>query len=294
MVTQFKVAFIETYGAVQKTIACDHFRRRMDLDYLADEVQLMENSVLQLQFDAPAGYRLYMDGLDQLEVDFVQEDERGLYLHPSSDPYVLYNPERYNKPYPFIPGTYFLMITTDQEEVYEARAKVTTKRITEDQHVKMIEEIEEAVKGLSSELTSRRKIFSEVALDIFGPEKVEEYSVILSRRDNIINGLNIIEKNRRYSVIKSYPVIPKAKAKKIDSKSIKYLMMHPEQQKTIQAPISTVTYDIPENRMIKKIVLLILNYVNEMRNCFLHPYARSHNKVQADLLKKKSSSCKID
>lgn len=286
MDTQFKVTFIETYGAVQKTIPCDHFHRRMDQNYLVDEVQLMENSVLQVLFEAPMGYRLYMDGLDQLEEEFVLEDENGLYINPSTEPYVLYNPERYNKPYPFIPGTYFLMISTDQDEVFEARAKVMTKRISEDQHVKMIEEIEKEVRGLASELTSRRKIFSEVALDIFGPEKIEEYSIILSRRDNIINGLNIIEKNRRYSVIKSYPVIPKAKAKKIDSRSIKYLMMHPEQQKTIQAPVSTVTYDIAENRMVKKIVLLILKYVNEMRNCFLQPYVKTNNVAQADLLKK--------
>lgn len=285
MATQFNVTFVEHYGESKKEIHCDHFYGKMDDRYLVDEIQLIENSVLNVIFEAPSGYKLYIDGLDQLEEQYVQEDEWGLYIVPSDKPYVLYHPEK-NKPYPFIPGTYFLMVATPDGQFLEARAKVLTKRITEDQHSIMVQEIERAVKGLSSELTNRRMIYNEVALDIFGPMKINEYSMILSSREKIIGGLHAIGKNRRYSVVKDYPVIPKNKAKKIDSKSIKYLMMHPEQQKTIQAPVSTVTYNVPENRWIKSIVRLILKNVNEMQAYFINPYTVNYNVAQSKDLQK--------
>ena len=123
-------------------------------------------------------------------------------IQPSKLPYILYHYKLTNTPYPFIPGTYFLLVTSPEGEEYEARAKVLTKRITEDQHIAMVNEIEEAVWGLSSELGSRRKVYGEVALDIFGPKKINEFSVILSSKEKIISALNKIEKNRRYSVRK--------------------------------------------------------------------------------------------
>ncbi|MCG7344794.1 restriction endonuclease-like protein [Sporosarcina sp. ACRSL] len=285
MATQFNVTFVEQYGASRVEKECNYFYERTDERYLVDEVQLVENSLLSVLFEAPPGYKLYIDGIDQLEEQYVQEDEKGLYIVPSETPYVLYHPAK-NKPYPFIPGTYFLMVSTPSGESLEARARVLTKRVTEDQHTIMVQEIERAVRGLSSELTNRRMIYNEVALDIFGPKKIDEYSMILSSREKIISGLHAIGKNRRYSVVKDYPVIPKHRAKKIDSKSIKYLMMHPEQQKTIQAPVSTVTYNIPENRWIKFIVRLILKNVNEMQECFGSPHIKNYNMVQAQELLK--------
>lgn len=290
MDTRFKVTFIETYGENQHVVECPHFYESHDERYLLDEVKLTENSMLSVLFEAPTGYKLYIDGLDQLEENFVLEDERGMYIVPSETAYPLYDPFRNNKPYPFIPGTYLLTVSTPNDNVVEARAKVMAKRITEDQHHMMIEEIERAVKGLSSELSTRRNIYNETTLEIFGPRKIETYATILSNKEKIIHGLHAIETNRRYTVRKTYPVIPRAKAKKIDGKSLKYLMMHPEQQHTIQAPIATVTYDTLENRWMKSIVAFILRYVIEMKNAFHHPVTKHYNVHQAAQLEKEVSA----
>ncbi|WP_318618033.1 DUF2357 domain-containing protein [Sporosarcina sp. YIM B06819] len=286
MDSHFKVTFIETYGDSENKIECEHFHEKTSQYFLVDEIKLMENSELRVIFEAPMGYKLYIDGLDQLDEQIVHEDGRGVFIQPSKTPIVLYNPTVNNKPYPFMPGTYFLMVITPEGNELEARAKVLTKRITEDQHVIMVEEIEKAVKGLSGELARRRKVYNEAAFDIFGPKKINEYSIILSNKEKIISGLHTIDKNRRYSVIKTYPVIPRSKAKKIDGKSIKYVMMHPEQQKTIQAPVSKVTYSILENSWLKSIVVVLLKYVTDMKACFRHPYSATYNVQQARLLEK--------
>lgn len=286
MVSPFNITFIETFGVVENSITCDHFHVKSDKSFLSQEVKLTENSELRLLFDAPEGYKLYMDGLDQLEERLVHEDARGVYVRPSKLPIHLFSPRLNSKPYPFIPGTYFLLLVTDEGKELEARAKVMTKRITETQHEIMVDEIEEAVKGLSTQLTSRRKIYSEIALDIFGPEKINEYSIILMNKEKIINSIHTINKKRKFSIRKVYPVIPRAKAKRVDEKSIKYLMMHPEQQKTIQAPVSEVTYELLENGWIKTISALILKYVIEMKNCFQTPFSSTYNQEQAQKLEK--------
>lgn len=282
MATHFNVRFVERYGTAEHIVECDHFRKVGEEGYLTEERLLTENTVLEIEFQAPPGTKLYFDGLDQMERAYVEEDGDGLYLRPRDTPYVLYNPNvRNNSPYPFIPGTYFLKVVTPENEEFEARTKVTTKRVTEDQHSLMIDEIEDAVRGLSRHALRKRSIYSVAAFDIFGPGRIDEYSVILSNKEKIISGLSFIRKTRRYSVVKRHPVIPRAKAKKIDAKSVKYLMMHPEQRSTIQAPVSHLTYDVPENRWVKGIAQLLLRYVNEMAACFLTPYNPNYDRVRA-------------
>lgn len=286
MVMPFSITFIEVYGDKEHIISCKHFYDEKDRKQSKEEAKLTENSVLKVFFEAPEGSKLYMDGLDQLEENFVLEDAHGFYIRPGKTAYPLYNPAGNRKPYPFIPGSYALQLRMPDEYPLETFVKVVAKRMTEDQHSLMIEEIEDAVKGLSGELTTKRNLYTETALSIFGPEKITTYTMILFNKEKIIHGLQTIDKNRRYSVEKNYPVIPRAKARKIDEKSLKYLTMHPEQQHTIQAPVSTVTYDTPENRWLKAIVQLIAKNVREMKNYCQQPYLKSYNQEQRKQLEK--------
>lgn len=282
----FSVTFIEVYGEKEHVIPCKHFYDENDKKHSIEEVKLTENSVLKVYFEAPYGSKLYMDGLDQLEENFVSEDSHGFYIRPGKTAYPLYSPAGNKSPYPFIPGAYALQLRMPGQSTLETYAKVVAKRMTEDQHHLMVQEIEDAVKGLSGELTAKRNLYTETALSIFGPDKIAVYSMILLNKEKIINGLQAIEKNRRYSVGKTYPIIPRAKARKIDEKSLKYLMMHPEQQHTIQAPVSTVTYDTPENRWLKAIVQVISKHVREMKAYCQQPYTKAYKEEQRMQLEK--------
>lgn len=277
----FNVTFIENPGETfEKRIECHSFYNKENEKYLVEEINLLENTNLQILFQAESGTKLYLDGLDQLEDRLVYEDKEGLYLRPSTRPYVLYNGKINNRPYPYIPGTYFLTVTTINDGSYDARSKVLTKRIDEDQHTKMIDDIEGFIKGLSLTISSKRNLLNDISINVFGRNKAEKYAYILANKDKIVAGLEEISKNRRYSVTKTYPVIPKYKARKIDHKSMKFLMTHPEQQKTIQAPLSTITYDIRENVWLKSIIEILLVHVNDMKKVCLKFISYANNSTQ--------------
>lgn len=289
MDSPFNVTFIETFGDKENRVECEHFHPKSNPSCLLDEVTLTENSELHVSFTAPEGYRLYMDGFDQLTEALVSENGRGVYIKPASKPTTLYNPRANNKPYPFIPGTYVLLLATPEGEERYTRVKIMTKRMTEEQHEVMVSEIEATVKGLSSELSSRRSVFNDTALAIFGPEKIHEYSILLMNADKLISSIHTINKTKKFSIRKVYPVMPTAKAKRIDEKSIKYMMMHPEQQKTIQAPVSQITYDLLENSWIKSIATLFYRYVTEMKVHFATPFSTQYNETTAKQLERELS-----
>lgn len=285
MASLFNAVFVETFGETEVKKECRHFARPQEENFLAEETVLIENSELRLYFQAPPHCKLYMDGLDQLSEAVVFEDERGLYIRPSDNPVILYNPKMNNKPYPFIPGTYFLLIADEHNREWQARMRVTTKRITEQQHEMMVEQIEQAVKGLSTEAAVRRKAVENNLLEVVGIRKIHQSAAILSSRTEILASLQRIQKKRRFTVKKEYPVMPRSKAKRIDEKSIKYLMMHPEQQKTIQAPVSTISYDLPENRWIKQITSDLLKEVIDMKAALQTARGTAEQTQQAEELK---------
>lgn len=97
MDTQFNVAFIENK---RKKIFCEYFLSASDPDYLKEATDLMENTNLSLIFEAPPGYRLYMDGIDNLPSNQVNDDLKGTYIVPSSNPYELYDYDLKNSSYP--------------------------------------------------------------------------------------------------------------------------------------------------------------------------------------------------
>lgn len=262
MDTQFNVEFIENK---RKKISCEHFFESSNPEYLKEATELLENTNLSMIFEAPVGYRLYMDGIDNLPSNQVMDDSRGTYIEPSSNPYELYNYDSKNSGYPFIPGTYFLTVITSEGEEYDARVKVASKRVTEDQHQLMIKEIESFLRGLSMDFSEKRSIYYYQAVELFGREGVEKYSFLLNNKSKIIHGLRNISKNRRYSIEKYYPVVPKPKAKRIDHRSMRYLATHPEQQSTIQVPQAIISYQTNENSWLKNIVSTILRYVVEMK-----------------------------
>ncbi|MFJ5770790.1 DUF2357 domain-containing protein [Psychrobacillus sp. NPDC093180] len=262
MDTQFSVKFIENN---RKEIVCEYFYEQSNPNYLKDAMTLIENMNLMISFEAPEGYKLYMDGIDHLPDYRVFDDLKGSFVKPSTTPYVLYDFDAKNSQYPYIPGTYFLTVVSPNGEEYNARLNVLSKQVDEDQHQLMVSDIELFLKGLSMDFSERRSIYYHQALELFGSKMADKYTYILSNKNKIINGLLTISKNRRYTVKKTYPVVHRAKAKRIDHRSMKYLITHPEQQSTIQAPQSMITYQTNENSWLKYFISTILKYVIEMK-----------------------------
>lgn len=234
----FKVLFVETYGDKEHIVKCN-FRTAEEMDDSSDEAVLTENSMLKIYFEAPPGYKLYIDGFDQLEEHFIHEDEKGVHIRPGRAAYTLYNPFGNKKSYPFIPGNYRLLLQTSEGDWLEASMRVKTKRITSNQHSVMIEEIKDTMHTLSNEQREKWGSYFETALAVFGPDYLDEYAVILSNKEKMINGLYEIEQNRRYTV-----------------------QANPYGG---QSAVSAITYDVAENRWLKTVIHAILHVVNEMR-----------------------------
>lgn len=243
MDTSFNITFIEVYGDKEHHVECRRFSNQLAHQSIDAEVAVLtENSVLRLYFEAPLGSKLYMDGLDQLEEHFVHEDEYGFYIRPGRTAYPLFTPTENRKVYPFIPGMYSLMLHLNDGTVLETSVKVKAKRITENQHMTMIEEIEQMMETLVSEPDATEQSHRAYARSLFGENDYESALMILEEQQKLKQLLWKIE---------SSPYFQMADGENIYGQA--YL-----------EPV--VAYDTVENRQLKKTLTVLFSRIRQLNH----------------------------
>lgn len=278
----FKVVFQQSINKyTQKEVPILNFKHSIKELYamLEEEIAVVtENLDLSLLFTSEdETSRFYMDGLDIISVNFLEEDEEyNSYFPPSPSPLYIFKNERKkdNKNeeendnlgyYPLIPGRYRIKVVAN-EETYYSWLKVEPKQINEEQWVSMREEVEETLHGLAQDLI-RKNAGLEMDTDLPIPlQKLHKLYVLKKDFTKWITSLRHIKNHPRMRLKKEYNLVPREKAKYLDATSIKYLARHPESKNEVYSPYRVQNYNLLENQWIKWIVRFITREINDLQS----------------------------
>lgn len=252
----FKVIFTQRLGEQEKQIEVERFfddemvfyRKRDDCF-----IEVKENLGLTVTFQSDVeDAQFFMDGLETLpERKLAYDSLNGeVYLEPSDKPNTLF--DHSDDYYPLIPGHYRILVIYRAKHFY-AWVKVLPKQLEEAQWEAMKNEVEDEMNGLAREFllkkTGLQPRMQEISLSL-----LEQFFVINNRFSSVMTALNDLYRKVNSKINKEYALVPRGKSRLIDDKTVMHAVSNPLNRDTFKVPISAITYDLPENRLSKKII----------------------------------------
>ena len=265
---KFHITFIQKYGPTNREYVIDHYFHDESEFYQQREtscIELKENQELSVRFESSdSNLKFYMDGLDTLSEQAVELDyEKGeVYLVPSSEPVPLFG--HTDEFFPLIPG-YYRIVVESHDRRYYSWVKILPKQMSETQWEIMKEEVDNEMKGLAQDIIMR-KMGVETGNKVFSNHLLGQYLVIKNRFTSVMAALSDLYFKVNYRIHKKYVMKPKEKARIVDEVTIKYRLSHPENDHMLKTPLNRMNYDLPENRLLKKIVQYVMNALSELIN----------------------------
>lgn len=255
----FEVIFSQRFGEQDHLIELDHFfTNELDILQSREEIftEIKENIALTVIFRSNReDAQFFMDGLDTLPERMLAVDplEGRVYLTPSEKPVTLFdNTKEY---YPLIPGLYRIVVAYEGRR-YFSWVKVIPKQMEEAQWETMKLEVEQEVSGLAREIIMKKNGLN---TDMEGVSQglLEQFIVINSRFLSVMAALSDLYQKINHRISKEYLLVPKEKSRLIDEKTNRHRVSHPENKHVLMTPTSAINYDLPENRLAKKIIISI-------------------------------------
>ena len=129
----------------------------------------------------------------------------------------------------------------------------------------MREEIEESVKGLSTEFIKRKE--STIKDSFNSGQKtasmIEKIEKLCEDIPKVLVALDSLKKEAKFFIAKEYSWKPNGSKTLIDMRTLQMMQRHPEKKGQIYSPKRILEYDIPENQWIKFIL-------NHFISCLLY------------------------
>ncbi|WP_042463147.1 DUF2357 domain-containing protein [Neobacillus dielmonensis] len=252
----FEVIFLQKRGDQTVSIPVERFfTNEFDFYEKREEVytEIKENIGAGLIFQSVQDEaRLFLDGLETLPGRMLKIDPVAgeVYLSPSEKPVTLF--DHTQEFYPLIPGFYRLEIHMEGHRYY-SWVKVAPKQLDETQLQTMKEEVEKEWSGLARDM-----IFHTTGLHA-GLEGIpqgllKQFMIINNHFSSTLAALSDLYRKVNYQIRKDYRLSSRDKYLAIDEKTIRHIVSHPEDEHVLLTPVSVVNYDLPENRLLKKII----------------------------------------
>jgi hypothetical protein len=252
----FEVIFTQKRGNQEEHIAVEqYFTNEQDFFEKKDEeyIEIKENLGLTITFRSHAvDAKFFMDGLETLPEPRLQVDfkEGEVYFSPSEQPVTLF--ENNDDYYPLIPGFYRILVVYDAKP-YFSWVKVLPKQLEETQWEQMKQEVEKELNGLARDLLVKKTGLN-TRMEGISQGLLEQFFVINNRFSSVMAALSDLYRKVNYRINKEYAFVSREKTRFIDGKTIRHAAVYPENKHTFKSPVSAVTYDLPENRLAKKII----------------------------------------
>lgn len=267
MDTQFKVSFDQSHSNLSNEqrkydLQVEHYvESEEELFYLFEEkiLEFTEYKSLRLRFKSDSrDAKVYFDLFDGIPRDVLNDDSNGLYLASNEEDLTLF--ENNNDYLVAVPGYYKLSVRYNERWFYTL-IKVASSRISEQQMFFMKEDIEAKVRGLAKDIIQKNlqkeKIGNgTVDLDILN--RLELLKTTLYKWTRVINEF---EKNLKYKIKREYQKTHLSKITFVDSVVIRNIAMS-KNKNNVKAAKNIISYDLPENRFLKRTMRLILKESN--------------------------------
>ena len=227
-----------------------------DTPELADQmdeagiITVRENVPLAVRFtSANPGLRLSIDGFEFLPNTLYDEDRNEYYLLPKDEEQAIYK----NGDYPLIPGYYTVSVREGEDTCY-GKLHVQPTQLSIEEWTDLAEEVDAFISGLAEEFILTREgasIPDRPAVKL--PMGVYNQLLFLERNaPTIIRTLDDLTRKANYRIEGVHDLLPRHKVRRLDAASIRYQQSHPLRRDRVYAPVKQLTYDIPENRLLKR------------------------------------------
>ena len=220
-------------------------------------LSIEENEEISILFDSDdPKSKLYMSALDVLpenDGNTLEDDEGHLYRKPSDTPFYLYKSE---DNYDQLRVDVFIIHIVSNGISYYGNLRILPKQLTVKEWSMMRDDIENEIRGLSMDIVSKRIGLGGQGLKSFSPEVVYGFVVIEKYFNSVLMSLTDISENPRLE-INTYYEKKHDKGEliqKSDSETIRRYMIRSGSMPYVYIPEKQAEYDIPENRLLKKIV----------------------------------------
>jgi len=214
-----------------------------------------ENLPLRLIFKSSnPSDRLYFDLLDSVPFESIYTDDLGApYILPSENEYIIY--DNTNDYLALVPGFYKLCIVSNNQS-YFSLVKVTTKQINESQWLAMRDEIELTVSGLAKDVI-QKKLGTQTQFDGNITASIFNKIELIKKNYRAWNAaMNVIGNSPKYKVIRDFVLNNRNRITNLDPVTIRNLSR--SNKPRIKAGINTVSYNLPENSILKYYISLTL------------------------------------
>ncbi|MGN8836804.1 DUF2357 domain-containing protein [Mitsuokella jalaludinii] len=215
-----------------------------------DIITVNENSPLSVHFTSKnhPSLRLSIDGFEFLPDTLYDGERNEYYLLPQEEEQTLYE----NGDYPLIPG-YYTISVHDGEEACYGKLHVLPTQLSVEEWRELADEIDTFVNGLAEEfiLTKEGAVIPDRPAVRLPMGVYNQLLFLEHNAPTIIRTLDDLTRKANYRIEGDHELLPSHKVRRTDNVSIRYLRSHPTRRDRILAPIKKLTYDIPENRLLK-------------------------------------------
>ena len=298
MVTLYDMGVVIKFKTKQKVIEVTNMAESINEmeSHELENIFFKEYEEVEMEFTSINGKdRLYYEGIDLLPINLCETDDMGnLYLSPldNGKTYIIF--ENSSMYYAMRVGRFEIKLVHDGK-VYYQWFSVLPKNVNNGEWIIMQRELEEEIRGLSSDIIRKNISLGGSKKEIAPSQELYKFFVIKKYFESILAAFIDLKDKPNYKVEKEYKLEPLYKATYIDNITVKDYLMKGTGEEKYFVPMRVYNYDLPENRWLKKIVLLYEDELKKFKNstekyvecveeeiCELRKYGRSNEaKVKA-------------
>lgn len=237
---------------------CDQFVLTEETIYSNDfaSIKITENEEVTIYFNSSdSSARLYLDALDILpDGNNVLADEEGRLYHPISDaPFPLY---RQDNEYDALRVDAFRLCVVCNNQKYFSLLEVLPKQLSISEWIMMKDELEDEIRGLAQDIVRRNIGLGHEKAGAIPPQKLYVFFVIQKYASKVLAALIALQNAPKYHITTKYIEVDCSKTVKMDTITIRRFLHRGGSESQYAVPIKQITYDIQENRLLKRIIAI--------------------------------------
>lgn len=236
--------------------SCEQFVTSEEKIYFDDfpSIKIIENEEVTIFFNSSdRSARLYLDALDILPDGndvFFDEDGR-IYRPASSSPFPLY---KLGNDYDALRVDAFRICVTCAGQEYFSLLEVLPKQLTMGEWAMMRDDLETEIRGLAQDIVRRNIGLGGDKAGAIPPQKLYTFFVMQKYASKVLSALIALQNAPKYHIITNYIEEDSSKAVKMDAVTIRKYLHSGGANAKYSVPVKQITYDIQENRLLKRII----------------------------------------
>ena len=238
--------------------SCEHFSTTEERIYSDDfqTIKIVENEEVVIFFNsADNAARLYLDALDILpDGNNVLVDEEGRIYRPvSNTPIPLY---KQSNDYDALRVDAFRLCVSCEGQEYFSLLEVLPKQLSVNEWEMMRDDLENEIRGLAQDIVRRNIGLGNERAGAIPPQKLYTFFVMQKYASKVLSALIALQNAPKYHIITNYLEEDSSRAVKMDAITVRRYLHRGASESQYSVPVKQITYDIQENRLLKRIVAI--------------------------------------